>query len=127
MRCSRIALGFVGGIGLALWLMLSLLVWFFRGWTPGGPQGGLESWQGWLCVLSPSAVFGYYCYVAAFPWSRRVFAVGLALHVALFGAVLILITYTDGGFLAMPMFAAGPVVWFPYAMKVSAKSKGGAS
>jgi hypothetical protein len=117
MRALRIMLGFVGVIGLVIGLMLSVLMWLFHGFKPGGPQGGLSAWQGWLCALAPAAAFFYYACIAAFPWTRRLFVIGGVLHLILLFAVVTLVSFTDGGFVTLPILLVGPALWIIYAIQ----------
>jgi hypothetical protein len=119
MHKVRTALGFLGVLGLFVWPILSLLVSLFHGFKPGGPQGGLSSFQGWFCALSLVAVSGYYIAVAGGPWNRRLLRVGAALHAALLIAIFMLITSTDGGFLIAPVILVGPLLWTIYAARIS--------
>lgn len=118
MHKTRTALGVLGGVGLFAWPALSFIAWLFHDWKPGGTQGGLSAFQGWYCALSLFAVSAYYVAVAAAEWSRRLFIFGVALHAALFIAIVILISSTDGGFLIAPVIFVGPVVWMVYATRI---------
>jgi hypothetical protein len=117
MRILRITLGFVGVIGFAIWLILSALAWLFDGFKAGGAQGGLSTWQNWLCALAPAAAFIYYAWIAAFPWTRRIFIIGGVLHLILLLAVVTLVTFTDGGFVTLPALSVGPALWIIYAIR----------
>lgn len=105
--------------------MLSFTAWVFHDWKPGGAQGGLSLFQGWLCALCLVAVSAYYVAVSAAEWSRTLFRLGVVLHVALFVAVLNLISVTDGGFVILPVTFVGPVLWMLYAKRIG-ESKIGA-
>jgi hypothetical protein len=111
----RTALGVLGGIGLLVWPILSLIAWLFHGFKPGGAQGGLSAFQGWFCALALVAVSAYYIAVAESTWSRRMFGFGVGFHTALFIAIAILISFTDGGLLIAPVIAVGPILWMIYA------------
>lgn len=117
MQKIRTALGVLGGIGLFAWPILSLLAWLFHGFKPGGAQGGLSAFQGWFCALSLVAVSGHYIAVAGVTWSRWLFGVGIALHTALFVAIVMLVSSTDGGFVIAPVIFVGPILWMIYAAR----------
>jgi hypothetical protein len=100
------------------WPALSFVALLFHDWKPGGARGGLSAFQGWFCVLSLMAVSAYYIAVSACDWSRRMFIVGAVLHAALVVAVVMLISFTDGGFLFAPVIAVGPMIWLFYATRI---------
>jgi len=110
----RTALGVLGVIGLFVWPFIGFVVWEFHDWKPGGAEGGLSSFQGWFCALCLVAVSAYYIAVAAVDWSRPLFRLGTVLHATLFVAVAILISFTDGGFVILPVTFVGPVLWMLY-------------
>jgi hypothetical protein len=114
----RTALGVLGVIGLFAWPVMSLVVWLFHDWSPGGAEGGLSSFQGWFCALCLVAVSAYYIAVAAVDWSRPLFGLGALLHATLLVAVVILISFTDAGFLILPVISVGPVLWMLYAKRI---------
>ena len=97
MPTIRTALGVFGFLGLLAWPMLNFIAWVFHDWKPGGAQGGLSLFQGW-------------------------FRLGVVLHVALFVAVSTLISFTDGGFVILPVIFVGSVLWMLYANRIG-KSK----
>lgn len=111
MRTARNILRIVGAVGLWLWPLLCGLAWLFRGFKPGGAQGGLTVVQGWLCVLAPTTAFIYYLYVADMSWTKRSVAAGVLVHCALLISVVVLVTATDGGFLVAPFLLVGPAAW----------------
>jgi len=125
MPTIRTALGVFGFVGLLAWTVLSFVAWVFHDWKPGGAQGGLSLFQGWFCALCLVTVSAYYVAVSAAEWSRTLFRLGVVLHVALFVAVLTLISFTDGGFVILPVIFVGPVLWMLYANRIG-KSKIGA-
>ena len=125
MPTIRTALGVFGFVGLLAWTVLSFVAWVFHDWKPGGAQGGLSLFQGWFCALCLVTVSAYYVAVSAAEWSRTLFRLGVVLHVALFVAVITLISFTDGGFVILPVIFVGPVLWMLYANRIG-KSKIGA-
>jgi hypothetical protein len=122
MPTIRTALGVIGFVGLLAWPVLSFVVWVFNDWKPGGAQGGLSLCQGWFCALCLVTVSAYYVAVSAGEWSRTLFRLGVVLHVALFVAVITLISFTDGGFVILPVIFVGSVLWMLYANRIG-KSK----
>lgn len=120
MKRIRKTLGMIGGIGLFAYPALSLVAWLFHDWKPGGSQGGLSMLAGWYCVVCLMVVSAYYVAVAAVEWCRRFLIVGLAIHLALFLAAVILISATDAGWLIAPMICLGPALWLVYATRIGA-------
>jgi hypothetical protein len=118
MRTARTILRIAGGVGFWLWPFLCGLAWLFRGFKPGGPQGGLSTFQGWLCFLAPTVAFVYYLCVAEMKWSRRLFVVGVIIQLGVLVAAITLSCFTDGGFLVAPLLLVGPVAWLIYAIRV---------
>jgi hypothetical protein len=118
MRIARIILRIVGGVGFWLWPFLCGLAWLFRGFKPGGAQGGLTAFQGWLCFLAPTVAFTYYLCVAEMRWTRRLFIVGMIVQAGMLVTVITLSSRTDGGFLVAPLLLVGPMAWLFYAVRV---------
>jgi len=118
MRRAQNILRIVGAVGLWFWPLLCGLAWLFRGFKPGGAQGGLTLAQGWLCVLAPTVAFIYYLCVAEMRWTKRLFAVGVLVQFPLLLSVIVLVSATDGGFLAAPFLLVGPVAWVIYWRKL---------
>jgi hypothetical protein len=118
MHTARTILKIVGGVGFWLWPFLCSLAWLFRDFKPGGAQGGLSSFQGWLCFLAPTVAFIYYLCAADMKWSRRLFVVGVIIQVALLIAIVTLVSFTDGGFLVAPLLLVGPMAWLVYAIRI---------
>ena len=115
MSILRYLIGFVGLIGLALWLMLIAIATFFHGFKPGGPQGGPSMIQGWFCAATPVIAFVYYYFVAGSDWTPRMLFTGIAVHIALLASVATLVFVTDGGFLVAPGLLSGALLWTVYA------------
>jgi len=118
MRTLRNILSVIGGICFWLWPFLCGLAWLFRGFKPGGAQGGLTAFQGWACFLTPTVAFIYYLCVAEMRWSRRLLVIGIIVQAGMLVAVFILFSYTDGGFLVAPLLLVGPIAWLVYAFRV---------
>ena len=93
----RPTLAVLGAIGLGAWPILGALAWFFHGFKPGGVQGGLSMWQGWICEFALVVVSAYYLVLACRSWSRTLFAVGIVLHLVLSLAVFLPGNRRDGG------------------------------
>ena len=115
IRKALRALGFVGLLG---WPVLSFVFWVLHDWKPGGAKGGPSLFQGLFCAVCLEAVSAYYIAVAAVAWSRRLSRLGAVLHAALFVAVITLISFTDGGFVILPVIFVGPVLWMLYAKRI---------
>lgn len=118
MRTARTILRITGSIGFWLWPFLCGLAWLFHGFKPGGAQGGLTAFQGWLCFLAPTVSFIYYLCVAEMRWSRRLFVIGIIVQAGMLVAVVTLSSCTDGGFLVAPLLLVGPFAWLVYAVRV---------
>ncbi len=118
MRTARNILRIVGGVDFWLWPFLCGLAWLFRGFKPGGPQGGLSTNQGWLCVIAPTVAFIYYLCIADMHWSRRLFVVGIITQAAFLMATITLVAFTDGGILVAPLLLVGPLAWLVYVIRV---------
>jgi hypothetical protein len=118
MRTARTILRIVGGVGFLLWPFLCGLAWLFRGFKPGGAQGGLTAFQGWLCFLAPTVAFTYYLCVAEMRWTRRLFVVGMIAQAGMLAAVITLSSCTDGGVLVAALLLVGPMAWLFYAVRV---------
>jgi hypothetical protein len=118
MRTARTILGIVGSIGFWAWPLVCGLAWLFRGFKPGGPQGGLTALQGWLCALAPTVAFIYYLCVAELRWTKRLLVFGMVVQFPLILSALVLVCATDGGFLVAPFLVVGPVAWVIYWRKL---------
>lgn len=110
----RTALGVLGSLGLLIWPTLSFLSLLFHNWKPGGSQGGLSVYQSGFCALTLISVSAYYVWVAKTEWRAGLFGAGIVLHMALFVAIVMLASFTDGGFLIAPVISIGPVLWMAY-------------
>jgi hypothetical protein len=106
MPPARTILCIVGGVGFWLWPFLCGLVWLVRDFKPGGAQGGLSTFQGWLCFLAPTVAFIYHLCIAEMKWSRLQFVIGVIIQAGALIAVIVLSSYTDGGFLVAPFARA---------------------
>ena len=117
------ALGVLGLICLALAVCLPFLLQ--GGFGPGSntPSPGLPELFGAALLAVPCL---YYIIVARSAWTRKLWAIGVVIHLFLVVfAVFTLVASRGGSFIILPFFLAGPVAWILYAKRNKFSEKSG--
>ncbi len=93
----------------------------FRGWKPGGAEGGLSAFGWFCCVAGVGFTFLYYLVVSILEWSNWLLWVGIAVHLVGALGFLCIISQSDGGFILAPVMFAGFGCWFAYLNSVPSR------
>lgn len=74
-----------------------------------------------VMAVGPMSASIYYAVLGAYEWTVKLLRAGIAVHIGLLIAVVVMFTKTDGGFLIAPFFIGTGVLW---AMHVGAAGRG---
>src|SRR5258707_710596 len=108
----------VGVVGLVLIVLaLSVTVFLQGGFGPGLKTSppGLPEFLGIGLLAVP---FVYYVVVAHRPWTRKLWLVGVVIHLLFLVFLLFTLVASRGGsIIALPFLLVGPVTWILYAKR----------
>ena len=67
-----------------------------------------------LMAVGPMSAFVYYAVLGSHEWTLKLLRAGIAVHIGLLTAVVVMFTKADGGFLIAPLFIGTGGLWAMY-------------